>query len=82
MPRGGHYDQIYWCNHDQPQERIKVDFEISSGTVDIDGDSEPDVIFKKIEAHMAWPYFKNAPVQLTNTWSISFDGHEDVTNVN
>lgn len=59
-----------------------MDFEISSGMVDIDGDSEPDAIFKKIEAHMAWPYFKNAPVQLTDTWGISFDGHQDVTNVN
>ena len=59
-----------------------MDFEISSGTVDIDGDSEPDAIFKKIEPHIVWPYFENAPVRLINTWSISFDGHEDVINVN
>lgn len=45
-------------------------FEISSETVDIDSDFKPDAIFE------------NAPVQLTDAWSVSFDGHEDVSNVN
>ena len=30
-----------------------MDFEISSKAVDIDGDFEPEAIFKKIEARMA-----------------------------
>ena len=59
-----------------------MDFEISSETVDIDGDFEPEAIFKKIEAHMTWPYFQNAPAQPADARNIRFEGHENATNVN
>lgn len=79
---GGSCGQVYWCDHNAPKENVKVDFEISGDTVNLQGDFNPYDVYGHVWERMGTPYFDTSSVKLTDLCTISFSGHQAADNAN